>query len=228
MREQDLAMCVQHWLIEEGYDVYPEAQIGKRGPRADLIAAKPPFCWVIETKTSMSLQLLEQAMRWQQAGALYTSVAVPKPRRDRRQAFCWHSLVVDQFCRSQGLGLILVDVAQSTVSEVIEPKLLRHNYARSKRILQGLDYDMQRYLPGSQSKEGYSTPANRTITHALDYLRMHSPCGIDELVSSIKSHMRVRSKTRQFLLQKLHDHPDVIAEHSGYGVTYRVLEADDF
>ena len=81
--EKTIGMAVQDWLIERQWDCFPEVQIRQRGPRADLIAVKGPLMWALETKLSLNLHVIEQALRWKNLGALYTSVAVLKPKRKR-------------------------------------------------------------------------------------------------------------------------------------------------
>lgn len=219
-KEQQLALLVQAWLESQGWDCYPEAQFRSRGPRADIVAIKPPLLWVIETKTSMSLQLLEQAVRWQSAGALYVSVAVPRPKIDFDKKLVWHSKVVDGYCRSEGLGLILTDRFDDTVREAIEPKLLRRNYERSKYLLAGLDNHMKQSIPGSQSTSGFSTPHQRTLKNVLQYVETQGQCTLDDILKNVSTHFRVRAKARRYVINHLCRHPKISYQHQGYNIEF--------
>lgn len=214
--ETQIATAIQDWLISEGWDCYPEAQLRARGPRADILAVKHPCVWVVETKLSMSLMVLEQALRWRSAGATYVSIGVLAPRRKQDQKFLWHSHVVDSLCRREGIGLILVDRDDLNVREVIEPKLYRHNYRQTRYILDGLHQRMKDFNPGSTTLDGYSTPHQRTMEDVFTYLNEHSPCYLDEILKNVKTHYRVRRKARTHLVKHLCNHPDVDYQHEGY------------
>jgi hypothetical protein len=218
--EKDLGLLVKVWLIAEDWDCFPEAQIRQRGPRADLIAIKDSLLWVIETKLSLNLQVIEQALRWRDLGALYTSIAVLKPKRKYHQKFTWHSNFVDRFFRQEGLGLIFGDLLDNTVIEAIPPRLHRYNYQRSKNIIAQLDPRMKLYIPGSTSKEGFSSPYQRTIENAITFIAAQKTCSINELLTNIKTHFRVRAKARNFLIKHLCQHSALSYRLEGYNVIF--------
>lgn len=222
----DVAIPIAEHLRQHHWDIYPEAQFRTRGPRADIVAYKNPLLWVIETKSSMNLQVLEQAMRWRDSGALLVSIGIPKPKRKSSQKFVWHSQMVDRICRQEGFGLIFVCSKTHFVKEVISPRLYRFNYERSRYLITNLDHKMQSQTPGSSAAGGYSTPHQRTLQYALAYLREHSPCSISTLLDNIKTHFHVRSKARKYLIQHLCDHPDIDYVYQGYDVIFTLsLEA---
>lgn len=220
LSEKTIAVSVQNWLLSQNWDCFPEAQIRHRGPRADIIAIKGPLMWVLETKLSLNLQVIEQALRWKGLGALYTTVAVLKPKRKRQNRFTWYSDFVDRFFRQEGLGLILIDNENLSISEVIEPRLHRYNYPRSKRIVKQLDPRMKQYLPGSSGKEGYSSPYRRTMENALKYIQQKNSCSINDLLNNIETHFRIRTKARRFLINNLCKHPNLLYKLNGYDVIF--------
>ena len=220
LSETTIAVSVQNWLLSQDFDCFPEAQIRQRGPRADIIAIKGPLMWVIETKLSLNLSVIEQALKWKGLGALYTSVAVLKPKRKRQNRFTWYSDFVDRFFRQEGLGLILINNDDLSISEVIEPRLHRYNYLRSRKIVKQLDPRMKQYLPGSSGKQGYSSPYQRTIENALKYIQRQNSCSINELLNNIETHFRIRVKARWFLINHLCKHPDLLYKLNGYDVIF--------
>ncbi|MDB6096020.1 MAG: hypothetical protein JWM09_298 [Francisellaceae bacterium] len=224
--EKHLGLAVQAWLTLEDWDCFPEAQLRNRGPRADLIAVKYPYVWVIETKLSMSLQVIEQAIRWKTIGAIFTSIAVIKPRRKRHQKSCWYSEFIDRLLRQEGIGLLLIDKWDLSVIEAIEPKLNRYNYQRSLNILNNLHEQMKNYIPGSTAKEGYSTPAKRALNDSLNYIKKMRFCSIDELLINVKTHYRIRSKARKFLLHILEAHPLIQIHQSGFKIHFSYKTAE--
>jgi len=224
--EKVLGVAVQNWLIERNWDCFPEAQIRSRGPRADIIAIKDALMWVVETKLSLNLQVIEQALRWKNLGALYTSVGVLRPKRKKHHQFCWYSDFIDRFFRQEGLGLILINPDDLNISEVIKPKLHRYNYLRAKRIVIQLDPRMKQYIPGSSGKEGYSSPHQRTMENALNYIEFKKKCSINELLNNIETHFRIRAKSRRFLINQLCKHPRLSYKINGYNITFEIKSSN--
>lgn len=82
--EAEHAADVVRALEEAGHDVYQEVELYQQGPRADIVAVVGHEVWIIETKTSMSLALIEQAFeRRRFAHRVYVSVP-----RVTRSAIC--------------------------------------------------------------------------------------------------------------------------------------------
>lgn len=99
-KESDLAAIVLQFLAEEDWETWQEVTLPDGG-RADIVARLRPLVWIIETKTSLSLNLIEQAFARTQYAHL-VSVAVPQAREPRHFA---RSLLA-----REGVGLL--DVRQ--------------------------------------------------------------------------------------------------------------------
>jgi hypothetical protein len=71
--EADLAAAVVTWLSENGFDVYQEVTVP--GGVADIVAVKFREAWIVEVKTSWSLDLLAQCIdRKRCANRVYAAV----------------------------------------------------------------------------------------------------------------------------------------------------------
>ncbi len=82
MTEAELAAGIVAWLQDRDWQVYQEVRPGYSGPRADIVATHGPVIWVVETKTSLSMELVGQALRWKPY-ANKVSIGIPMPRRQR-------------------------------------------------------------------------------------------------------------------------------------------------
>jgi hypothetical protein len=102
LKEIDLAAKVIDWLQSQWWEVYQEVQPHHCGRTADIVAINGPLVWVIETKTSLSLALLEQALRWR-GYANYISIATPSPRR-----YSKGEDAVRLFVKHLGIGRMLI------------------------------------------------------------------------------------------------------------------------
>jgi Holliday junction resolvase len=71
------------WFTERGWDVYQEVQIQSGYPVADIVAVMGLRVWVVECKTTLTLDLMAQAFHWQRY-AHWVSVAVPETKRRGR------------------------------------------------------------------------------------------------------------------------------------------------
>lgn len=219
MKETDLAATVIDWLSELGWDTFPEVQLRNRGPRADIVAIKNDMTWVIETKLSMNLHLMEQAIRWQELGALYVSMCIPFVSRRKAGKNYWHSRVVDNFCREKGIGLIFANPPE--VFKMIPAKLCRYNYHRRHYILDCLDTRMKDYQAGSSSSEGYSTQRQRVLEDALQIIRQQPGCTLSDLVHRVKTNYRVRTKAKKYILRTLEQTDGVEVTHQGFEYSFK-------
>lgn len=212
--EAEVAAAVMDYMVAEGYDCYPEVECAEG--RADIVGVRPfPFMphrkcvHIVETKTSWSLDLLEQAAR-RQGYAHYVSIAAPTRPNNY---FSW-------LCKREGIGLIRFydGVGDLRIAETQQypPRLNRHRPGRSfgpDRVLEALHDDQKRYAPGSTSDQGYSTAWRRTMDRAAEYVRTHPGCTVRELVDNVEHHYTRDAGARQGLLLWLPKRQDIEARH---------------
>jgi hypothetical protein len=99
--EADLAAVVIAWLEVLGADVYQEVELIPRGIRADIVARVRAELWIVETKTSVSLALIEQAMeRRRYAHRVYIAAPAYKARAGA------------DLCRELGIGVLDVKLGE--------------------------------------------------------------------------------------------------------------------
>jgi hypothetical protein len=218
--EKHLGIKLMEWLSGEGWECFPEVQLKSRGPRADLLATKSPLLWAIEIKLTLNMTVIEQALRWKQLGALYTSIAVLAPIRKYHHKFNFYTEFVDRVLKNEGLGLFLINRKDMSIQEAIPPKLFRYNFSKSKFLMEQLDERMKNYIPGSSSQEGYSSPFKRTIENAINFIAARNKCSIEELIKNIKTHFRVRNKAKKFLVKHLIKNPNIVCHDNGYNTIY--------
>jgi hypothetical protein len=96
--EAELAAVVVTWLQDSGATVYQEVECA--GGVADIVAKVGPELWIVETKVSLSLALLVQAMdRRRLAHRVYCAGPYTRTLRDFAGV-----------CREVGIGLLEVSV----------------------------------------------------------------------------------------------------------------------
>ena len=110
--ETALYKPVKAFLEEKGFSAKGEIC------GCDIVAVRPgepPIVVITELKLSFTLDLVLQAVdRIRAADQLYLAVAGSRRGRDRDRR-------VHRLCRLLGLGLLVVDTVQNTVSVVVEP-----------------------------------------------------------------------------------------------------------
>lgn len=76
MKETELGERVIEWIQEKRpkWDIYQELSLGYARKVADIVCIKNDLVWVIELKTSFTLEVIKQAWEWD---VDYRTVAVP-------------------------------------------------------------------------------------------------------------------------------------------------------
>ena len=213
--EAAVAKAVMSYLVLEGWECWPEVELPEG--RADIVGVRPfPFLphrrcvHIVETKTSWSLSLLEQAISRRQY-AHYVSLAAPTKVNN----------YFSKLCRREGIGLIRVHArgAECDVSQwdavIQQPALQRHKhgvrYFGPQRCLDALHEDQKRYTPGSTADAGYSTPWRRTMDRAAKYVAEHPGCTVKELARAVEHHYSNAGGARQGFLIWLEKRADIEA-----------------
>ena len=188
MRETDLAKGVITWLQDLKWDVYQEVQVFSYGAVADIVGLFGGRTWVIETKTSLSLKVIEQADHWRHFSNL-VSVAVPRAKRDR--SFAKKAL------GTFGIGLIAVGstldwvdpgtVDAWDVSELLRPKLNRRPGLALRRVL--MDEHKTFAEAGNTDKLRWS-PFQGTCQRVRAFVEKRPGATLKEIVDDVPTHYR--------------------------------------
>jgi hypothetical protein len=174
MDETELAKPVIQWLSEQHWEIYQEVQFGYGGGVADIVAVRNGILWIIETKTSYSFAVLNQASRW---GAHYRSVAVPSAReRDYRVALWYYQVgVIEVNFYKSG------NTTETEVDEHIPAPLMRSNHKQSKRYMDSL-VELQKTYAAAGSQSGHHlTPYKNTMIEVKRTISANPGCTIKDL-----------------------------------------------
>lgn len=189
IKETDLFNPIKDYFESRDCEVYSEVLFGQGGRRADIVVKQNNIVSVIEMKTSLSLDLLEQANRWL-GYAHYVYIAVPMPKDRHINEYAKKCLLND------GIGILLVDFRKNhyyydngsipMVSNHIKPKLHRRIINRWDKYL---TESHKNTLPGGTKGGGYITPYKITINGVKRCLKIHSEgLSLNELCEKVQTH----------------------------------------
>jgi hypothetical protein len=217
MKEVDVARPVVEWLRSQDYEVYQEVILGRGGGDAvaDIVAVQQEEVWIIETKTSLSWDVLAQAdnrKRW----AHKVSVAVPvkKPKKLNRNNWSKglyfagkHDVrrYTEKLLEGEAIGLLVVrDWMGPPVFEQVEasrPKG-RTNGMWAPKLLDGLHEAQKNYVEAGSANGGHWTPYKETCKAVLEAVTSNPGIGTKDLVSIIKHHYASESSARSALAKR--------------------------
>lgn len=160
MKESDLYDPVKNWMEERGFVVYPEVQCRFGGGRADIVVTSGPIVGVVEMKQSLTLDLIDQALRWR-GYANYIWIALPyKPKNYKR--------FVEMVLRDYGIGVLHVS-QYGYVWADSKARFMRRTVPYLKEAL--TEHHLTSGLKGGHSGGGYITPYRITIDNVQHYLK---------------------------------------------------------
>lgn len=199
MTEVEVGQAVVSHLSECGYEVYQEVpltyfdSIGVK--RADIVYVHqsiPKIVGVVECKSTLSTQLLDQAYKWT-SYAHHIWVAAPCSRRGI-------SPVVMMILEHLGIGLMVVD--DDGIHIRINPKINRKAYATA--IRKSLN-DKQKTENVAGMKYGHWTPFKETCFNLLRFVEKHPGCSLKESIGSIDTHYRRDATALTVIAARLRD-----------------------
>lgn len=172
-KESDMFPYVKKFLEDSGHTVYSEVERGPGGKRADVVAVLGPSVTVVEMKTTLSMEVIEQAYYWI-GHANYIYIAIPKRKR-RISDF------VHKFLRSHNIGLLEVPVGRE---HLLQPNMsleyymmcIPSRFSRMRGRGRSVDWkkilkpEHQTWLEGGSNKGGYVTDYKITIQGVKKFL----------------------------------------------------------
>jgi len=193
MKETELAKQVISWLQDLHWDVYQEVCRGYGYPVADIVAIQGNISWIIETKMSLSLALIDQAW-WHQYYANYVSVATPslKKAKGRRVA----KILLDHL----GIGHLSVEEGGS-IYEFSKPKLNRRTI---RNISLFVNEHHKTFAEAGNNLGKYWSPFKQTVNNLYAYLKDHPGSTIKEVMENIEHHYHSTITARSTILQWIH------------------------
>jgi len=189
--EVEIARAFVSWLEDQRWTVYQEVQVARYGAIADLVGVRDGLVWVIETKRSLTLDLLAQAIGWSYR-AHYVSIGVPRARRRGATA-------VRAVCEQYRIGLCLasLDYDKPTIVEDIPPRL--HRKAKADQILGALVDQQKSYAEAGNADGQRWTPFRETCDQVARFVRAHDGCILKDCIDSIRHHYRGSATARSAL-----------------------------
>jgi len=171
--EQELAGIVVEWLQHHHWEVYQEVPVGSG--IADIVAKQGRILWLIETKLSMSLNLINQ-LDDRIGYANFTSAAIPS--RVRKAP---HKLL-----KALGAGCLTVYQrgfgGRPYLTETVHPRFFRKT--------RGIElYEEQKtFCSAGSPSGGHWTPFKETSRNVQGYVFSHPGCTMKEMLGNIKYH----------------------------------------
>jgi hypothetical protein len=183
--ESDLAAKVIEWLEAQHWDVYQEVVFRGNGGRADIVAVRNGYLWIIETKTSLTFTVLSQASYWR---SHFRSIAVPKSQDHNGGRGMAYQIAKDY------LKIGVLEVNSLWVNEVIGPPLMREYHKFAKDMIGNLRPEHKTFCQAGSNGGGYFTPYRETMRDVQMYIASHPGCKLKEIVDGLK-HYHYRTKS---------------------------------
>lgn len=198
MKEVELAEKVVAWLEVQHWDVFQEVQPNAFDRTADIVALSGNLLWVIECKTSLSLALLEQAIRWR-GYANFISIATPNPKRGSRG-----SDAAKMFLNHFGIGKITVrNRNYNAVSQDhnCKPKL---NRQRSNTLFNAITENHKTWAKAGNSEGIRWTPFQQTCHELANIVKQNPGICFKSAMEKLRHHYVKDSTARSCMLGYLH------------------------
>lgn len=178
MKESDLYDPIKQWMEERGFTVFPEVECRRAGGRADIVVTSGPLVGVVEMKQSLSLDLLDQALRWR-GFANYIWIAIPYRKNGYRQ-------FVNMVLRDYGIGVLFVS-KHGTVWTEGQARFMRRTVPHLQQSL--TEHHQTSGIKGGHSGGGYITPYRITINKVKHFLKRAGDwCSIKEILDHCETH----------------------------------------
>jgi len=202
MSEVELAAQVIAWLSGRGWIVHQEVEMGRGGPRCDLVAIRGKNLWAIECKRGVGLAVLEQAHQW-----LPHAHRVSVATRRSKNAFAARVL------RDYGIGWLAVS-GPGRVRPLVAPSERRRV---SQRLIRSLADEQRTFAPAGNARAHFWSPWKATVAEVQAWSIAHPSAPFTDLVREIRHHYRTAATARSCLRRHIEDGliPGVRLERDG-------------
>ena len=171
LSEAGLAAKVVKYLQDDRWEVYQEVKFSKYlgMPIADIVATRNSLIWIIECKTSLTLNVMDQANKWK---VPLRSVAVPysvtRYKKNREAGgYIGYKIAKDY------LKIGIIEVGDIKITEPVNPPIMREFYKNGNHF-KSLLVDEQKsgeYSLAGKKGGGYYTPYQKTIKYVKEYIK---------------------------------------------------------
>lgn len=171
MKETELAEYVVSWLEDQNWTIYQEVQFRHLGGVADIVAVRNGILWIIETKMSMSIEVLNQASAWP---VHYRSIAVPGTS-NRRYNKRDYGVAKNYYM----VGVI--EVSRGDIYEAVKPPTFLENHKTAKRMISQLTELHKTYAKAGSKAGSHLTPYKMTMMEIQRHLKLNPGSTIEDL-----------------------------------------------
>lgn|GEM_PF-2474090 len=178
MRESDLYDPIKNWMEQRGFTVYPEVECRHSGGRADIVVINGATVGVVEMKQSLTLDLIDQALRWR-GYANYIWIAIPYKKNT-------HKKFVNMVLQDYGIGVLTVSKYGTVWTDKL-PKFARKTLPHLKEAL--TEHHLTSGVKGGHHGGGYVTPYRITINNVRRFLQKKGTwCDMKTILDYCETH----------------------------------------
>lgn len=184
MTEQQAAALVVDYLTDLGLDVYQEVSFGFAREVADIVAIRGREVWIVEVKSSWSLELLEQLRVHQRHGHAHRIfAAVPQSRTDRERQRLFRDCGFGSICIRKDHG---EDWGRQTQVEAMAPRLTSHPIPETLALLD--EGHKTHAKAGAPCAKGRWSPFRRTADALAEVVKKNPGICMKEAMKQIDHH----------------------------------------
>jgi hypothetical protein len=188
--EVDVATEAVAWLTADSWDPHFEVTLPGSKDRADIVATRDGKLVVVETKLTLSFDLLEQGFRWKPyANAVWVAVPAAQPTPGRRLAY----RVAEKYLM---IGVLEVGDGSPKI-RAPAPELSRMDDA----LLLALRPEHKTFARAGSPAGGQATPYKTTCEALRSFVSDNPGCTAEEATASIRHHYRSNDKAAEYLLK---------------------------
>src|SRR3989304_2901120 len=183
--EVDIAKPIVLFLQEAGWEVYQEVLIN--GNTADIIARNEKLLWAIETKTSLSMEVIGQAYNWR-SRCHFCSIGVPYGK---------HNEFSRTILKTFGIGCIVVTEYDKCVSIKMDSPFYRKvdcNY-----IYKSLKEEQKTFGEAGTNSRKCWTPFQSTVRSITETVTSNNGIEFKDLIKKISHHYSSYSAAKNSL-----------------------------
>lgn len=194
MKETELAEPIISWLQAQNWNVYQEVQFSRMGGVADICAERHGILWIIETKTAMTIEVLNQASAW---AVHFRSIAVPKAKNGSKR---------DYAVAREYYGVGVIEVSEHDIYERLKPPLYLRHRNTARRLLSELTELHKTFAKAGSKGGGHLTPYKRTMMEIRYAIERNPGCTVEDLFKQLGSmHYANKSSFKGNVLKCLED-----------------------
>ena len=187
--EAELAAQVVEWLRAQDWEVYQEVQMSYGGAVADIVGLRGSVTYIIETKLTLSLAVMEQAWSWaHRSHTNLVSVAVPANKKHPNGRNFAAQVLSDY-----GIGVLEAENRAYTegIRTRSEPIFMRPRWPIREHL-----HDEQKATLAGSANGGHWTPFRATVNRLAAHVAANPGLLLADALASIEHHYATDKSAR--------------------------------